>query len=122
MNIVYKNNKDLRSQKLTGLYQVIRSKFTNLFQNLLKKRFFMWWLILSKWMDNKVSIFSIKKCIFLFNNVKLKISNFQNIISPPFNFNNIDSIFENELDTIGTRFRKVAEKIIFDIYEKKSGQ
>jgi hypothetical protein len=73
-------------------------------------------------MDNKVSIFSIKKCIFLFNNVKLKISNFQNIISPPFNFNNIDSIFENELDTIGTRFRKVAEKIIFDIYEKKSGQ
>lgn len=57
----------------------------------------------------------------LINNVKLKISTFKNIISPPFNFNNIEQVFDNELDTIGTRFRKVAEKIIFDIYEKKIG-
>ena len=71
--------------------------------------------------EEKVKLQSKEVKNELINQVKSKIDTYKNIISPPFSFNNIELVFENELDTIGTRFRKVAEKIIFDIYEKKIG-
>jgi hypothetical protein len=54
--------------------------------------------------------------------VKQKIIQYNSIINPPINYLNIEDIFEKELDTIGTKFRKVTEKIIFEVYRNKIGE
>ena len=53
--------------------------------------------------------------------VKQKIIQYNSIINPPINHLNIEDIFEKELDNIGTKFRKVTEKIIFEVYRNKIG-
>lgn len=54
--------------------------------------------------------------------VKKKLIQYNSIINPPINHLNIEDIFEKELDTIGTKFRKVTEKIIFEVYRNKIGE
>jgi len=50
--------------------------------------------------------------------IKDKITKYDNILNPPINALKFDNLFD-DLDTIGTKFRKVTEKIIFQVYENQ---
>jgi len=54
--------------------------------------------------------------------VKNKIHEFDAILNPPINYLNFNELLENNLDIIGTKFRKVSEKIIFQVYENHIGK
>ena len=51
-----------------------------------------------------------------------KMSKYDSILNPPINYLTINDVFDNDLDSIGTKFRKVAEKIIFQVYEEQIGK
>lgn len=52
--------------------------------------------------------------------IKNKITKYDFILNPPINTLNFENLFD-DLDTVGTKFRKVAEKIIFKVYEEQIG-
>ena len=54
------------------------------------------------------------------NIIQNKITKYDAILNPPINTLNFENLFD-DLDTIGTKFRKVAEKIIFKVYEEQIG-
>ena len=56
------------------------------------------------------------------NEVYSKLKKYDHIINPPVNTLNADSLFDGDIDEVGTKFRKVAEKIIFKVYEKSIGK
>lgn len=56
------------------------------------------------------------------NEVYSKLKKYDHIINPPVNTLNVDSLFDGDIDEVGTKFRKVAEKIIFKVYEKSIGK
>lgn len=51
-----------------------------------------------------------------------KLEKYDYIINPPVNTLNAATLFDGDIDEIGTKFRKVAEKIVFKIYEKSIGK
>jgi hypothetical protein len=53
--------------------------------------------------------------------IKDKITKYDNILNPPINALKFENLFD-DLDTIGTKFRKVTEKIIFQVYENQIGK
>ena len=53
--------------------------------------------------------------------IKNKIAKYDAILNPPINTFKFENLFD-DLDTIGTKFRKVAEKIIFKVYEDQIGK
>lgn len=56
-----------------------------------------------------------------FTDVCDKLRKYDNIINPPVNTLNADTLFDGDIDEVGTKFRKVAEKIVFEVYEDKIG-
>ncbi len=46
-----------------------------------------------------------------------KLKKYDAIINPPVNTLNAENLFTGDIDEIGTKFRKVAEKIVFQVYE-----
>lgn len=72
--------------------------------------------------EKKAVTISLDERNKLSHQIKEKIVQFESIINPPINHLNIEDIFEKELDTIGTKFRKVTEKIIFEVYRNKIGE
>ena len=50
-----------------------------------------------------------------------KITKYDAILNPPINTLKFENLFD-DLDTIGTKFRKVTEKIIFKVYEEQIGK
>lgn len=50
-----------------------------------------------------------------------KITKYDAILNPPINTLEFENLFD-DLDTIGTKFRKVTEKIIFKVYEEQIGK
>lgn len=53
--------------------------------------------------------------------IKDKIIKYDFILNPPINTLIFEDLFDKDLDTIGTKFRKIAEKIIFRVYEEQIG-
>lgn len=51
-----------------------------------------------------------------------KLKKYDHIINPPVNTLNADTLFDGDIDEVGTKFRKVAEKIVFKVYEKSIGK
>lgn len=56
------------------------------------------------------------------NEVYTKLLKYDHIINPPVNTLNADTLFDGDIDEVGTKFRKVAEKIVFKVYEKVIGE
>lgn len=54
--------------------------------------------------------------------IKDKITKYDFILNPPINTLIFEDLFDKDLDTIGTKFRKIAEKIIFKVYEEQIGE
>lgn len=55
------------------------------------------------------------------NIIQNKFTQYDAILNPPINTLNFENLFD-DLDTIGTKFRKVTEKIIFKVYEEQIGK
>ena len=53
--------------------------------------------------------------------IQNKITKYDAILNPPINTLKFENLFD-DLDTIGTKFRKVTEKIIFRVYEEQIGR
>ena len=53
--------------------------------------------------------------------IQNKITKYDAILNPPINTLKFENLFD-DLDTIGTKFRKVTEKIIFKVYEEQIGR
>lgn len=53
--------------------------------------------------------------------IKDKIEKYDSILNPPINTLTYEDLFDKDLDTIGTKFRKIAEKIIFQVYQLQIG-
>ena len=53
--------------------------------------------------------------------IQNKMIRYDSILNPPINYLTINDVFDNDLDSIGTKFRKVAEKIIFQVYQLQIG-
>lgn len=51
-----------------------------------------------------------------------KLKKYDYILNPPVNTIQTDTLFENDLEEIGTKFRKVTEKIIFQLYSHYIGE
>lgn len=51
-----------------------------------------------------------------------RLKKYDHIINPPVNTLNADTLFDGDIDEVGTKFRKVAEKIVFKVYEKSIGK
>lgn len=51
-----------------------------------------------------------------------KMIKYDFILNPPINYLSINDLLDKDLDSIGTKFRKVAEKIIFQVYVNKIGE
>lgn len=56
------------------------------------------------------------------NEVYNKLKKYDRIINPPVDTLNADTLFDGDIDEVGTKFRKVAEKIVFKVYEKSIGK
>jgi hypothetical protein len=71
--------------------------------------------------DEKVRI-NVVNNISIHNDIKINIINdislYSHIISPPINLSSIDELLKNDLDMLGTKFRKAAEKVVFQVYEE----